>query len=148
VENAKSETGEGHQRTLTLIYVTDTHSLIWYSQSNTGRLSKLARSLFEDAEEGRVLIHIPTVVLWEMAQQAAEGTFSFHQRFDHWCRALDSKRGFQIQPLLWEDVNEARALPFDDPFDGLIAGTALRLDAPLITKDAALSKSGLLEIAW
>ena len=66
----------------------------------------------------------------------------------HWCRALDSKQGFQIQPLLWEDVNEARGLPFDDPFDCLIAGTAFRIGVPLITKDTVISESGLLETVW
>jgi PIN domain nuclease of toxin-antitoxin system len=131
-----------------LIYATDTHALIWHSQSKAARLSKDVRSIFEDAEAGRALIHIPTVVVWEVAQQVTQGTFKLQQRFDHWCRALDSKRGFQIQPLLWEDVNEASILPFDDPFDCLIAGTALRLGVPLITKDNALSKSGLLEVVW
>ena len=58
------------------------------------------------------------------------------------------KQGFQIQPLLWEDVNEARGLPFDDPFDCLIAGTALRIGVPLITKDTVISESGLLETVW
>jgi prevent-host-death family protein len=50
--------------------------------------------------------------------------------------------------VLWEDVNEARTLPFDDPFDCLIAGTAIRMGMPLITKDAAMCDSGLLETIW
>ncbi len=52
------------------------------------------------------------------------------------------------RPLLWEDVNEARGLPFDDPFDCLIAGTAFRIGVPLITKDTVISESGLLETVW
>ena len=128
--------------------VTDTHAFIWYMQSKHGRLSKRAKSLFDDAEEGRTLIHVPSVVLWEVADRMADGTISLRQRFDHWCRSLDSKRGFQIQPLLWEDVNEARGLPFDDPFDCLIAGTALRLGLPLITKDTVITESRLIETIW
>src|SRR2546422_711859 len=94
------------------------------------RRGKRAKSLFERAEEERALIYVPSVVLWELADQLRLGTLRLRQRFDHWCRALGSKQGFQIQPLLWEDVNEARGLPFDDPFDCLIAGTALRIGVP------------------
>jgi PIN domain nuclease of toxin-antitoxin system len=130
------------------VYVTDTHALIWYTQAKSGRLGKRAKALFEDAEEDRKLIHVPSVVLWELSSVVMDGTISLDQRFDHWCRALDSKRGFQIQSLLWEDVNEARGLPFPDPFDCLIAGTALRLGMPLITRDAAISESGLVETIW
>ena len=39
-------------------------------------------------------------------------------------------------------------LPFDDPFDCLIAGTALRIGVPLITKDTVISESGLVETVW
>jgi len=130
------------------MYVTDTHALIWYTQPKKSRLGKHATSLFEQAEEERILIYVPSVVLWELADQLRQGTLRLRQRFDHWCRALDSKQGFQIQPLLWEDVNEARSLPFDDPFDCLIAGTALRIGVPLITKDTVISESGLVETVW
>jgi PIN domain nuclease of toxin-antitoxin system len=130
------------------MYVTDTHALIWYTQPKKSRLGKRATSLFEEAERERTLIYVPSVVLWELADQLREGTLRLRQRFDQWCRALDAKQGFQIQPLLWEDVNEARGLPFGDPFDCLIAGTALRLGVPLITKDSAISESGLVETVW
>jgi len=130
------------------LYVTDTHAFIWYAVSKHSRLSKRARILFEDAEKGRVLIHIPSVVLWEVGDRITDGTIRLNQRFDHWCRTLDSKPGFQIQPLLWEDVHQARNLPFEDPLDCLIAGTALRLGIPLITNDIAISESEWVETIW
>jgi len=130
------------------VYVTDTHALIWYTQPKIKRLGKRAHSIFEKAEVDQVLIYVPTVALWEITDQLAQGAIGLPQRFDHWCRALESKRGFQIQPLLWEDVDAARSLPFDDPFDCLIAGTAVRLALPLITKDEAIRESGLVETIW
>jgi PIN domain nuclease of toxin-antitoxin system len=130
------------------MYVTDTHALIWYTQPKKSRLGKRAMSLFEQAEAQRTLIYIPSVVLWELSGQLRLGTLRLRQRFDHWCRALELKQGFQIQPLLWEDVNEALGLPFDDPFDCLITGTAIRIGVPLITKDTAISESGLVETIW
>ena len=119
-----------------------------YARRVATQILSRAKSLFDEAEEGRALIHVPSVVLWEVADRLTDGTISLRQRFDHWCRSLDSKRGFQIQPLLWEDVNEARGLPFDDPFDCLIAGTALRLGLPLITKDTVIAESQLIETIW
>ena len=100
------------------------------------------------ARIGKLSLVVPTVVLWEVADRLADRTITLHPRFDHWCRALDAKAGFQIQPLLWEDVNEARNLPFDDPFDCLIAGAALRLNLPLITKDTGVTESKLVETVW
>jgi PIN domain nuclease of toxin-antitoxin system len=130
------------------MFVTDTHALIWFTQPGRSRLGKRSRSLFEKAENELTVIYVPTVVLWEIADHARQGTIEIPQRFDHWCRSLQSKAGFILHPLLWEDVNEARTLPFADPFDRLIVGTALRLDLPLITKDAEIRASNLLETIW
>ena len=49
----------------------------------------------------------------------------------------------------WQDVREARGLTaLVDPFDRLIAGTALRLDAPLLTLDERIRRSGLVRTVW
>ena len=50
-----------------------------------------------------------------------------------------------IEPLEWQDIKEARLLPFRDPADCLIVGTAIRLGYPLITKDQEIVDSGLVE---
>jgi PIN domain nuclease of toxin-antitoxin system len=50
--------------------------------------------------------------------------------------------------LEWQDVDHARHLPFKDPFDCLIAGTAMRLAMPLITKDTAMRESHVVETMW
>jgi PIN domain nuclease of toxin-antitoxin system len=47
------------------------------------------------------------------------------------------------------DVREARGLAaLVDPFDRLIAGTAIRLDLPLITGDERIRTSGLVRTVW
>jgi PIN domain nuclease of toxin-antitoxin system len=89
----------------------------------------------------------PVAALWQHSLTVIANLLKV-QECVNWCRTLDSKPGFQIQPLLWEDVHEARVLPFDDPFDCLIAGTALCLGLPLITTDATISDSGLVETIW
>jgi PIN domain nuclease of toxin-antitoxin system len=54
-----------------------------------------------------------------------------------------------IEPLVWDDVREARGLAvLVDPFDRLIAGTPIRLDASLITGDERIRASGLVRTIW
>ncbi len=47
-----------------MIYVTDTHSFLWYL-SEDKKLSKTAKSVFDEAEKGNATIVIPTIVLAE-----------------------------------------------------------------------------------
>lgn len=130
------------------MYVTDTHALALHARPKPSRLGKQARRIFQDADLGRSLIYVPSVVLWEIWKMLADGKIELTLRFDHWCRELDRSEGFEIRPLGWEAVDEARRFPFRDPFDCLIAGTATHLGMPLITKDEAISNSGLIETIW
>src|SRR5204863_76766 len=43
------------------------------------------------------------------------------------------------------DIDEMRRLPFRDPFDRMIVGTAKRLRLPIITKDTEITDSALVE---
>jgi len=46
-------------------------------------------------------------------------------------------------------VIEARALPtLRDPFDRLIAGSAIALGVPLISPDPQIAGSGRLQVVW
>jgi PIN domain nuclease of toxin-antitoxin system len=128
--------------------VTDTHPLAYYSGRKTSKLSRRAVHLFEDAGNAKTVLFVPTPVLWEIADLTKAGRIGLPTRFDHWCRTLNADPGFVIETLSWLDVDEARHLPFDDPFDCLIVGTALRLDYPLITKDKAIVDSKLVETVW
>jgi PIN domain nuclease of toxin-antitoxin system len=130
------------------MYVADTHPLIWHAQAKTARLGKRARRLFEAAEQGRTLIHVPTIVLWEITLLTLKGKLLFTMRFDQWCRKLHAAPGFEIHALVWEDIDEARSMPFPDPFDSVIVATAAVLDVPLITKDPEISRSGRIETIW
>lgn len=130
------------------MFVTDTHPMAHYAGRKYSRLSKRSLQLFEEALAGRIVISVPTAALWEITGLMEVGAVQLPSRFDHWCRDLEKQSGFLIEPLLWADVNEARRLPFRDPMDRLIVGTAIRLDLPLITKDQAIVDSGLVETIW
>jgi PIN domain nuclease of toxin-antitoxin system len=52
-------------------------------------------------------------------------------------------------PLDAEIINESRAYNFNnDIFDAAIVATAKLRDVPLITRDVAITDSGLVEIYW
>lgn len=130
------------------MFAADTHALVHYALANHSRLGRRALRLFKQADRGKVVIHVPTVALWEVAELAKAEVIGLPARFDHWYRSLGGSPGFALEPLLPEDVNEARHLPFPDPFDCLIAGTAIRLGVPLLTKDETIVDSGLVETVW
>ena len=48
-----------------MIYVTDTHPLLWFLLKDK-KLSKEAKELFEMAESGRLTIIVPPIVLLEL----------------------------------------------------------------------------------
>jgi PIN domain nuclease of toxin-antitoxin system len=130
------------------VYVCDTHALAYYSFTRKSALGRSARKVFQQAEAGETIIYVPSVVLWEISLLSELGRLRLGQPFDHWCRTLDNHPGFSIVSLEWTDVKEARSLPFDDPFDCFIAGTALRLDAPLITRDQKIVDSKRVQTFW
>ncbi len=130
------------------MFVADTHALLYYTLNKKRRLGRRARRLFEKAERGDLLIHVPSIALWEVALLLKQQYLLMPQRFDHWCRSLESSQGFSIVPLEWMDVDEARTMPFSDPFDCLLVGTAKRMTLPLIPKDDNIVSSGLVDTIW
>jgi PIN domain nuclease of toxin-antitoxin system len=130
------------------MFVSDTPPFLYYASGRRTRLGRAARRLFERADSGEGLIYLPSIALWETARLAARGRFDLPLRFDHWCRSIEGSRGFSIAALEWLDVDTARTLPFADPYDCLIAGTALRMAMPLITRDEEIVRSRLVETVW
>jgi PIN domain nuclease of toxin-antitoxin system len=130
------------------MFVTDTHPIAYYAGRKYSKLSRRVLHMFEDAQAGKTVIAVPTAALLEITDLMAVGAVQLPTRFDHWCLDLEREDGFLIEPLMWQDVNEARYLPFRDPMDRLIAGTAIRLGFPLITKDQGIVDSGLVETVW
>jgi PIN domain nuclease of toxin-antitoxin system len=130
------------------VFVSDTHALAFYAFGKKQALGKNARKFFEAADAGETIIFVPTAVLWEISQLAELGRIHLRQTFEQWCRSLENKSGFSIVSLEWVDIKEARYLPFSDPMDCFIAGTALRLDAPLITKDREITDSKRVQTVW
>ena len=131
------------------IYVTDTHPLIWYAANQKVKLSKKALRVFEKASANQALIYVPTPVLWEVTLLIKVGQIRLPQPFAQWAAALGSQPGFEIALLDATVLETALNVWINgDPFDEVIVATALTLDLPLITKDAAITDSQLIEVVW
>jgi PIN domain nuclease of toxin-antitoxin system len=132
-----------------MTYVTDTHALVFFASGNAERMSRKCVQIFRRAEQQRDRVHIPIVCFFELAPLLERGRVRNSLSFDDWHDRLAQFPGLPIEPLVWEDIREARGLAqLVDPFDRLIAGIAIRLDVPLITGDQRIRTSGLVRTVW
>ena len=131
------------------VFVTDTHPLVWFFGNKHGNLSKPTLRVFSEAENGQAFIYIPAMVLLETAILERIGRIKLDDGFLRWTEKIMKNSGFGIAPLDPAIINSAVGYNFNnDPFDGVITATAAELAIPLITKDAAITDSNLVEIHW
>ena len=131
------------------VFVTDTHALLWFTLNKHSNLTKPALSAFTDAENGRGFINIPSMVLLETAILEKQGRINLNGGFLRWSESLLLNSGFGVVPLEPEIIHSAVGYSFnEDPFDKVIVATAAEMSLPLITKDSAITDSGLVEICW
>lgn len=131
------------------VYVTDTHPLIWFTLNKPQNLSAKVRRAFESAEAGKSFVYIPAIVLWETALLERAGKIKLNGGFSRWAATILGSAGFGIAALEPEIIALGAGYNFNgDPFDQTIAAFAAHLEVPLITKDSAITDSGLVEIYW
>lgn len=129
--------------------VIDTAPLIAYVGGAQRALGKAARRLCERARAGDVRLAVPTVCLFEVGLLEERGRITLGVPFERWCDLVEAAAALLLLPLDRAHVSEARALPtLRDPFDRLIAGTAVALGVPLITADARIAKTERVEVIW
>jgi PIN domain nuclease of toxin-antitoxin system len=124
----------------------DTHALVWYL-SRPKRLGRSARSLLREADSGRVSVLVPAIVAIELSllREAGRDIVGVPQLE----ALLAAQPAFRLLPL---DLPQAREFAFlqsvRDPFDRLILAAARMTGAPLITADATIHSSALVEAVW
>ena len=131
------------------VFVTDTHPLVWYESGQHQKLTPQVRRVFGQTATGAAYVHVPSIVLWEIAVLEQEGKIKLNNGFARWGEYLFKRGGFELAPLTVQTAAQAVSYTFNkDPFDRIIVATAAELSFPLITKDAAITESNLVEIYW
>jgi PIN domain nuclease of toxin-antitoxin system len=124
----------------------DTHALIWYL-SRPKRLGRAAVRLLREADAGRAEILVPSIVLIELTllREAGRNVVGVPQVE----ALLAAQPAFKLQPLEMAQGCEFALLEsLADPFDRLVVAAAREAGVPLITADATIDESALVETIW
>jgi PIN domain nuclease of toxin-antitoxin system len=131
-------------------YVTDTHSILWHL-SRDRRLSRAARNLFVSANEGRLQVLVPSIVLMEAVFLAQRRRISEAQVSQLFRLPEDEYSGIRLAPLdlaVSHAVRDFGPSATPDMPDRIIAATARAWGVPLITVDSVIAESGLVDVVW
>ena len=128
--------------------VADTHALLWYLNNNPS-LSASALTAFEDAEQARQPIYVPSIVIVEMRYLVEKGTITEANYQTILAELRDPATAPTVVPLDTDNADAlnliARAEVPDMP-DRIIAATASYLGLPLVTRDRKIQASGITTI--
>ena len=92
---------------------------------------------------------IPTVVLHEISSLRIANKVILKKSFAEWVNSLERNGFLQVVDVGTEMVVRSDSFQLiADPFDRLIIGCAHLLEQPLITIDADIIKSSLVETIW
>jgi predicted nucleic acid-binding protein len=131
-------------------YVTDTHALIWHLQSSS-RLSRNARTIFQQADAGQVTIIIPSIVLVELVYLAEKEHIAPKLVNQVFALLAPPTQNYVIAHLETQTVQVLRSIArsqVPEMPDRIIAATAKQLNLPLITRDATLRAVSGLTVVW
>lgn len=130
-------------------YLTDTHPFVFYTIGQTRKLGRQALRAFTRAERRQATLYIPTVCFFELALLLENDKLRSSLSFAEWKTRVEEAGSFIVEPLIWEDIEQARLLSlFPDPFDRLIAGMANRIGCSLITRDERITASRRVATVW
>ena len=129
-----------------MIYVADTHSLVWFL-SEDQQLSLKAKEIFEQAEKGDVVIIIPTIVLAELLHiYERKGK---QDSFSPIIKKLKEGSNYTTYDLDIEVILACKTLiKIPEMHDKIITATAKLLKATVITKDQEIIDAKYVETVW
>ena len=131
-------------------YITDTHALIWHLQSHPN-LSPKVQAIFAEADQGQVLIIIPSIVLVEIIYLAEKGRIAQNLVQSVLKLLQGGSSNYQIAPLDLPTAQSLAQIPrtvVPDMPDRIIAATALVLNGPLLSRDSAITKATQIKVIW
>ena len=132
-----------------MIYVTDTHPLVFWSSNRKRRLGRRARRIFQETEQGKHSIIVPIVVLEEINRLVERKVVRLQVPFRRWAEELERSPNFQVQAYTLEVLLESASVgAIRDPADRAIVATARHLRCPLITADEIIQDGDWVDTVW
>jgi PIN domain nuclease of toxin-antitoxin system len=117
-----------------VIYVADTHPLVFWSSNRGRRLGNRARRILQEREQGKHSIIVPIVVLEEINRLVERKIVRLDVPFRRWAEELERSPNFQVQAYtLAVLLDSVSLLAIRDPADRAIVATARHLRCALIT---------------
>ncbi len=127
------------------LYILDTHALFWYL-TNSPKLSETGHQVFQRAFVGEITLILSPIVILELYGliRKISAPFDFSTEL-----ALFEQPPFQVEPITTADfylLDRLSAIP--ELHDRLIAATALRLNAPMLTRDSLIAACPEITCIW
>ena len=126
-----------------VLYVLDTHVLIWYF-TGSRRLKQQLKELIDHVRSAGGRLLVPTIVLAEAMDIAEKGRVHFD--FTEMYRLIKEEPEFEIvsfSPDILEESTQISNIP--ESHDRIIVATAKFYQAGILTKDRIIYSSGEVE---
>ncbi len=122
----------------------DTHYWIWLQSGDGNRFTPAALNAVEQASrDGNLLLSVISV--WEVGMLEVKRRIHLRTSCEQWVAEALSTPGLVVVPMTPEIALDSTRLPgafHGDPADRIIAATARRMSARLLTKDRKLLAYG------
>ena len=126
-------------------FVTDTMGLVLRIERR--RLGTTAKSIFESAEEGDVVIYLPAMIFAEILYLSEKQRIgiSLHA-VNEYMKQFPNYKEYSMSFSVIQSSSEITDIP--ELHDRLIAGTARFLNLDLITNDPIIQASSFIKTVW
>ncbi len=125
----------------------DTHTLLWWTFQR-GKLSRSGKAALNRAEREGYPIYISSISIWEVGVKIRKGKLNIGMPVDRYAAILKSVKNFYLLSVTTQVWLKNLQLDWDhrDPADRTIVASALIKGLPLLTYDAVIRQSGVVQV--